>query len=431
MPFTVNVVILFFVAFILLFISGFISVAELSFLSLKPDDINEIEKEKTSTDRYIKKVLKNPELFLATTLIVNNFTNIGFFLISAYSLDLIFDFSENPVLGFILKFVFLILFLLFFGEILPKIYARHNALKTAKSIAQPFYLIEKLFSPLSKLLLSSTKIISKSITKRKYNLSSDELSKVLELTSGESEEKEMLESIVKFYNKTTVEIMISRMDISALDIEAGFDEVINHVTKVGYSRIPVYSESYDNIKGILYVKDLLPHRNKKDDFQWQKLIRPAFFVPETKKIDDLLDEFRTNKVHLAIVVDEFGATSGIVTLEDILEEIVGEITDEFDKDDFRYVKLSDGSYIFEGKISLIDFFKITDLNEKEFEKLIQDIDTLAGLVLEIKGDFPEKREVLEYKKYRFQVLEVKNRRIMKVKFSFKNQLLNEDKEVEG
>lgn len=254
---------------------------------------------------------------------------------------------------------------------------------------------------------------------KRSDVSVDELSKALELTCGElAEEKEMLEGIIGLYNKTVVEIMTSRMDVADLDINTSFKDVLEYVVEVGYSRIPVYSGNMDNIKGILYIKDLLPYLGKHAEFRWQNLIRPAYFVPENKKIDDLLEEFRTTKTHLAVVVDEFGGTSGIVTMEDILEEIVGEISDEYDDEkDSKYIRLADGSYIFDAKILLIDFFRATGLDSKLFGKLANDVDTLAGLILEIKGDFPEKKEVIKYGNFSFRIIEMNKKRILKVKFT--------------
>lgn len=246
----------------------------------------------------------------------------------------------------------------------------------------------------------------------------DQLSKALELKSTEiPEEKEMLAEIIKFYDKTASEIMTSRLDVEDLEIKTPFRQVISFIVESGYSRIPVYLETEDDIKGILYIKDLLPYIDKPDTFRWQSLIRPAYFVPETKKIDDLLEEFRKSKIHMAIVVDEFGGTSGVVTMEDILEEIVGDITDEYDEEEKQYICLTDGSLIFEAKILLIDFFRVIGASPSEFGDLTDDVETLAGLLLEIKGDFPKRREVIDYKNYRFRILEADNRRIRKVKFT--------------
>jgi CBS domain containing-hemolysin-like protein len=259
----------------------------------------------------------------------------------------------------------------------------------------------------------------KFFSRKKTDTPVDGLSKALESTSGEpAEEKEMPEGIIGLYNKTVVEIMTPRVDVADLDIKTDFKDVLKYIVEVGYSRIPVYSGNPDNIKGVLYIKDLLLYLDERTEFQWQNLIRPAFFVPGNKKISDLLKEFKTTKTHLAVVVDEFGGTSGIVTLEDILEEIVGEISDEYDEEkDAEYIRLADGSYIFDAKIRLIDFFRATGLDTKLFGKLTDDVDTLAGLILEIKGDFPEKDEVVDYETFSFRITEMDKRRILKVKFT--------------
>ena len=344
--------------------------------------------------------------------------NVAVVMLCTYGINSVIDFSAAPLLGFILETIVLTFLLLLFGEIMPKIYAQKNSLRFVRRAAPLLNGIVRICSPLSKVLVTSTSIINKALVKKKYDLSVDELSKALELTSTEMpEEKEMLSEIIKFYNKTADEIMTPRLDMEDIDIKMNFRSVIDFVVNTGYSRIPVYTGSEDNIKGILYIKDLLPYVEKPDTFRWQSLIRPAYFVPETKKIDDLLEEFRTNKIHMAIVVDEFGGTSGIVTMEDILEEIVGEISDEYDEDEKQYIRLADGSLIFEAKILLTDFFRVIEADPAEFGKLVEEVETLAGLLLEIKGDFPRRREVIDYKNYRFQVLEIDNRRILKVKFN--------------
>jgi gliding motility-associated protein GldE len=305
-----------------------------------------------------------------------------------------------------------------FGEVIPKIYAQNKPLSFSRRIAPFLNGMEKMTRPFSFLLVESTRSVNTTMKKKSGDVSVDELSKALELTSKElPEEKDMLEGIISLYNKTAVEIMTSRLDVADLDVTTGFKKVIAYIIEVSYSRIPVYSGNQDDIRGILYIKDLLPYLNQPDNFCWQKLIRPAFFVPETKKIDDLLEEFRTNKIHLAVVVDEFGGTSGIVTMEDILEEIVGEINDEYDEDDTKFTRLADGSIIFDAKILLTDFFRATAIDARIFDKLTGEVDTLAGLVLEIKGDFPENKEIVRYKNYSFQVLEIDKKRIFKIKFS--------------
>lgn len=417
-------------AVLLLFASGFISASEVAFFSLKPNDINRIKEGNHPADSVILDLLNNTEFLLATILIANNFVNVAIVMLCTYGINEWLDFSNVPMLGFVLETIVLTFLLLLFGEIMPKIYAKQNTLPFIHKAAPTLLNIQKICKPLAALLVHSTSTINKTLAKKKYDISVDELSKALELTSKAiPEEKEMLAEIIKFYNKTADEIMTSRLDMEDLDIKANFKEVIDTIIKCGYSRIPVYSGTEDNIKGILYIKDLLPYLDKPETFRWQSLIRPAYFVPETKKIDDLLEEFRTNKIHMAIVVDEFGGTSGIVTMEDILEEIVGEISDEYDEDEKQYIRLADGSYIFEAKIQLTDFFRATDTDPAEFEKITEEVETLAGLLLEIKGDFPRRREVIEYKNYRFQILEMDNRRILKVKFNVINAS-EDDKEEE-
>ncbi|MCD8193017.1 MAG: gliding motility-associated protein GldE [Tannerellaceae bacterium] len=415
---TTGPVIALFLALLLLLVSGFISASEVAFFSLTPADINDIKEENNPSDPLIRRLLDRSEYLLATILIVNNFVNVAVVMLCTYAIHSWINFSAVPVLGFVLETVALTFLLLLMGEIMPKIYAQRNSLRFVRASVSILNGLEKLCRPLSRLLVTSTSLINKALRKKKYDLSVDELSKALELTSTEMpEEKEMLEEIIKFYNKTASEIMTSRLDVEDLDIKSSFRAVVDFIIRSGYSRIPVYAGSQDNIKGILYIKDLLPYIDKPDTFRWQSLIRPAYFVPETKKIDDLLEEFRTNKIHMAIVVDEFGGTSGIVTMEDILEEIVGDISDEYDEDEKQFIRMADGSLIFEAKISLNDFFRITDVEEAEFGKLTDDVDTLAGLILEIKGDFPRRREVIEYGNCSFQILEMDNRRILKVKFN--------------
>ncbi len=415
---TVGAVVALSLVFLLLFVSAFVSASEVAFFSLNPGELNEIQEEKSPADPLILRLLGRSEYLLASILITNNFVNVAVVMLCTYAFHSLFDFYTNPVVGFILETVILTFLLLLFGEIMPKIYAQNNTLKYVRRTAGILNGIEHACRPLSNVLVKSTTFINKILVKKKYDLSVDELSKAIELTSEEiKEEKEMLEEILKFYNKTASEIMTPRLDVEDIDIKENFRKVIDFIIESGYSRIPVYSGTEDHIKGILYIKDLLPFIDKPDTFRWQSLIRPAYFVPETKKIDDLLEEFRTNKIHMAIVVDEFGGTSGIVTMEDILEEIVGEISDEYDDDEQQFIRLADGSLIFEAKIPLTDFFRVVDVEEEEFDDLTDEVDTLAGLLLEIKGDFPKRREIIDYKDFRFQILEVDNRRIQKVKFN--------------
>jgi gliding motility-associated protein GldE len=398
-------------------VSAIISAAEMAFFSLTPSHKIEIEESESSFDVIIQSLLPQSERLLATVLIWNNFVNVGVVVLSSYAFNQTIDFSNAPVVGFIFETIFLTFLILLFGEILPKVYAQNNSLKYTRKMASLLKVLVKFTRPFSSILINSTLFINHVFKKKVNDVSVDELSKALELTSNElTEEKEMLEGIIGLYNKTAVEIMTSRMDVADLDIKTGFKEVIQYIIEVGYSRIPVYSGNQDDIKGILYIKDLLPYLDKHAEFRWQSLIRPAFFVPENKKIDDLLEEFRTTKTHLAVVVDEFGGTSGVVTMEDILEEIVGEISDEYDEDDSKFIRLADGSFIFDAKILLTDFFRATSLDTKTFGKLTDEVDTIAGLILEIKGDFPAKKEIITFENYFFQILEMDKKRILKVKF---------------
>jgi gliding motility-associated protein GldE len=307
--------------------------------------------------------------------------------------------------------------LLLFGEIMPKIYTAKDPLQFCRKAVGGIMFCRRLFWPISNILLRTGMLAEKVVQKENHVLSVDDLEQALELTDKEDikEEQRMLEGIVRFGDETAKEIMTSRQDVVDLDFKVPFPEVIKCIVENNYSRIPVYQENSDNIRGILYIKDLLPHLNKGDNFRWQSLIRPPYFVPETKKIDDLLREFQENKVHIAIVVDEFGGTSGIVTLEDILEEIVGEINDEYDEDEKNYVRINSNTFIFEGKTLLSDFYKILNLDDTIFEDVEGDADTLAGLMLELKGDFPKLHEKIDFKNFTFEIVEIEERRIAKVK----------------
>ncbi len=405
-------------ALFLLIISAFISASEIAFFSLEQDDLNTIRKGEHSSDNTIQHFLKNPAYLLATILVLNNLVNVTVVMLCAYGLNSIFALPYISGGSIVVQIAVITFLLLLFGEIIPRIYASKNSLRFVRKSAPALSAAVKVIRPVAKILVSSTDMINKMLAKKRNELSVDDLSMALELTSSEiPEEKEMLADIIKFYSKTAKEIMTSRLDMEDIEIKADFPFVIDSIIKTGYSRIPVFSGTEDNIRGILYIKDLLPYLDKPAAFRWQSLIRPAYFVPETKKIDDLLEEFRTNKIHMAIVVDEFGGTSGLVTMEDILEEIVGDISDEYDEEEKQYSLLSDGSYIFEAKIQLSDFFRVVNVNEDEFGSLTEEVETLAGLLLEIKGDLPERREIIDYKQYRFQVLEADNRRILKVKYT--------------
>ena len=414
---TIGAIIAILLAVLLLYASGFVSASEIAFFSLSPVDLSEIEEGKHTSDRRISALLNDSERLLATILISNNFVNVTIIMLCNYFFASTIHFGNSVILEFLLITVVLTFLLLLFGEIMPKIYSAQNTLKFCRKAAPAISFLKKFFSPLSALLVRSSFLVNRCVAKRNYNISVDELSQALELTdkSEISEESNILEGIIRFGEETAKEVMTSRLDMVDLEINTPYSEVLKCIVENAYSRIPVYAESRDNIKGILYIKDLLPHLGKGDNFRWQTLVRPAYFVPETKMIDDLLRDFQANKIHIAIVVDEFGGTSGIVTMEDIIEEIVGEINDEYDDEERTYVKLNDRTYIFEAKTLLSDFYKIMKIDSNIFERVEGDADTLAGLLLEIKGEFPVLHEHLDYENYHFEVLEMNTRRILKVK----------------
>ena len=402
---------------ILLIASGFASGAEIAFFSLSPNDLNELDGEKRSVDGKIKFLREDSERTLATILITNNLVNVTIIMLCNYFFAHVISFGNAYWLEFLVITVLLTFLLLLFGEIMPKVYCAQHALSVCRAIASTIVGLRRLFYPLSSILIRTGVLAEKVLQKENHMLSVDDLEQALELTDKEElkEEKNMLEGIVRFGDETAKEVMTSRQDVVALDFRSSYPEVLRCIVENNYSRIPVYQESMDNVRGILYIKDLLPHLNKPANFRWQSLIRPPYFVPETKKIDDLLRDFQENKVHIAIVVDEFGGTSGIVTLEDILEEIVGEINDEYDEEEKSYVRVNANTYVFEGKTLLSDFNKILSLDDKQFDEVQGDADTLAGLMLELKGDFPQLHEKLEFQNFRFEVVEMDEHRISKVK----------------
>lgn len=407
----------------LLIVSGTISASEIAFFSLSPVEINKLEEERTDTDKGILALRKDSERTLATILITNNFVNVTIIMLCNYLFAKVIDFGDALWLQFIVVTVLLTFLLLLFGEIMPKIYSSQHPLTFCRKAYGFIVLVRKLFWPIASLLLYSRPLAAKIVQKDNRVLSVDDLEQALELTdkSELKEEQSMLKGIIRFGDETAKEVMTSRQDVVDLEIKMSFADVLKCIVDNNYSRIPVYQDNNDNIKGILYIKDLLPHLTKSSNFRWQSLIRPPYFVPETKKIDDLLREFQQNKVHIAVVVDEFGGTSGIITLEDILEEIVGEINDEYDDDEKNYVKLNKTTYIFEGKTLLSDFYKILKIDEDEFASVEGEADTLAGLLLEIKGDFPKIDETITFKKYNFEATEVDERRILKIKLIIKNE----------
>lgn len=428
LPFTLDILIALIASVVLLAISGIISSSEVAFFSLNKHSMEELENEHGSVGEKIQKLNENPHRLLATILISNNLVNVTIVLLLAYAITTFVDFSSAPFAGFVFQTVIVTFLLLLFGEILPKIYASQKSKAVTLNTASFIYFLSKFFSPVISLMINSTSIVNNRLARhQRRNISKDELSQALELTSDSTDEdKEILEGIIRFGDKRVIDIMTSRVDMVVIDLKINFKQLLELLIKAGYSRIPVYTETRDNIKGILYAKDILPHLDKPANFRWQSLIRPAFYVPETKMIDDMLSDFQLNKVHLAIVVDEYGGTSGLITLEDILEEIVGDITDEYDVEEKLFTKIDNHTFVFEAKIQLNDFFKIDEIDESLFAKLSGEVETLAGLILEIKGEMPSKNEQFDFHHYVFEILAVDNRRIKKVKLFIKNDPRKEE-----
>ena len=407
------------VSVLLLFCSAFVSASEIAFFSLSPSELSEIEEETHNSDRKILKLKENNEHLLATILISNNFVNVAIImLLNFFFSKWVYFGPGTELLQFVLMTVLLTFLLLLFGEIMPKIYSKSHTLLFCRMAAPTLYLLDKIFHPLSLLLMGSKKITSHIVNHEAQSLTVDELEQALELTDKNeiAEESSMLEGIIRFGGESVKEIMTPRVDMVGLEIHTSFDDVLKCIVENNYSRIPVYLDNEDNIRGILYIKDLLPHLDKTTKrFRWQSLIRPAMVVPETKMIDDLLRDFQTQKVHIAIVVDEFGGTSGIVTMEDIIEEIVGEINDEYDEEETPYVKLNQNTFLFEAKTQLSDFSKIMNLDDEFFDPVVGEADTLAGLLLEIKGEFPKLHECIDYENIHFEVMKMDERRIVEIK----------------
>ena len=421
-PLTPAIVVAAVLAAFLLFLSGFASGSEIAFFSLSPQDLDELDPEKNDKDRKIQMLRDDSERTLATILIMNNLVNVTIIMLCNFAIGSLVAFKVQW-LEFLLITVLLTFLLLLYGEIMPKVFSRQNPLAFCRMAVNGVMLMRKLFWPIESILITSGVIAEKAVPKEKRQLSVDDLEQALELTDKDDikDEKSMLQGIIRFGDETAKEVMTSRQDIVSIDIRCGFQEVLTSIAENNYSRIPVYQDNGDNIRGILYIKDLLPHLSKPSNFRWQSLMRPPYFVPETKKIDALLREFQENKVHIAIVVDEFGGTSGLVTLEDILEEIVGEINDEYDEEEKSYSKLNYNTYLFEGKTLLSDFCKILQIDDDEFDDVAGDADTLAGLLLEQKGDFLSIHERWDYKRYSFEVMAVEVRRISRVKVTVHNK----------
>ncbi len=411
-------VVAFVVALLMLVLSAFMSSSEIAFFSLTRSDLEKCSENDTNTDRRILALLKDPERLLATILITNDFVNVGVVMLLNYFFMSVIEFSASAKwLEFILLTVVLTFALLLFGEVMPKLYSKNNVHSFSRFAANGLYLIHCLLKPFSALLVRSAAFTDRIASRTNYSLSVDELEQALELTDKKEigEQQNMLEGIIRFGDETVKEVMTSRLDMVMLDIHAPYSEVLRCAAENAYSRIPVYSRKQDDIRGVLYIKDLLPYLNRGDNFRWQSLIRQPFFVPETKKIDDLLCDFQTVRVHMAIVVDEFGGLSGLVTLEDIIEEIVGEINDEFDEPDTSYERLDERTVLFDGRTLLSDFYKIMNLDADDFETVAGEADTLAGLLLEIKGEFPLLHEILECNNIRFEVVQKDKHRLAKIK----------------
>ena len=415
---TPGIVVAAILAAMLIFMSGFASGSEIAFFSLTPSDIDSLDPEHDNADKNIEILRHDSERTLATILVTNNFVNVTIIMLFNYIFSSLITFKAEWFEIFCVT-ILLTFLLLLFGEIMPKVYCRQNALSFCRRSAHIIMVLRKLFWPIESILLKSGDIAEKAVRKENRQLTADDLEQALELTDKNEikDEKSMLQGIIRFGDETAKEVMTSRQDIVDLDIKSSYADVLKCIVENNYSRIPVYQDNTDNIRGILYIKDLLPHLSKSANFRWQSLIRPPYFVPETKKIDDLLREFQDNKVHIAIVVDEFGGTSGIVTLEDILEEIVGEINDEYDEEEKYYSKLNYNTFVFEGKTLLTDLCRILQVDEEEFSDVEGDADSLAGLLLEMKGDFLSVHERIDYKHYTFEILEIEERRISRVKIT--------------
>jgi len=396
--------------------SAMISGSEVAYFSLGPSDRSILEESDSGRSRMANKLLKSPERLLATILITNNFINIAIIILSAFILNTVMEIAEPRWLEFLVQVVIVTFLLLLFGEILPKLYANRYAVRFSLFVSYPLEVCRRIFYPLASILITSTSLVKNRMAKKDKDITMDQLSDAIDLTADDiAEEKNLLEGIVKFGNIDVSEIMKPRIDMVSIDIQTRLDELIRIINESGYSRIPIYAETFDNIKGILYIKDILPHITKGKKFKWQSLIRPPFYVPENKKIDDLLHEFQTKRRHMAIVIDEYGGTSGIITLEDILEEIVGDITDESDEHELHHKQLDKNTFIFEGKILLNDFYKITETPDDIFDSVKGEADTLAGLILEIKGEFPAVGTTIEYENLRFHIESVDKRRIKQIK----------------
>ncbi len=409
---------------LLLIFSGLVSGSETAFFSLQPADLKRLRSKLGKKGQKVLLLRDKPKILLATILISNNFVNVGIVVISTYLTGILFNLTINPVLTFLVQIVVVTSFLLIFGEIMPKIYANKEAVSFSVFMARPLEVLIILFKPLSLLLIGSTSFIDKRLAKKKLDFNMSELSDAIDMTVDDNtpeEEKMILKGIATFGEKEASEVMRSRVNVTAIDVEMNFEEVMHIVIESGYSRIPVFKETFDHVEGILYIKDLLPLIDLPHTFNWKKLIRPAFFIPENKRINDLLQEFRQKKIHLAIVVDEYGGTSGIITLEDVLEEIVGEISDEFDIENeaFHYKKIDENTYLFDAKTLLNDLCKILNIDDDYFDEYKGESDSLGGLILELEGKIPARGEKIRQGIFLFEIMDADERKINEVKVTIK------------
>lgn len=404
-------------AVVLLVLSAFVSGSEIAFFSLSPEETDKLDADRSTSDERILRWQEHSERLLATILIANNLVNVAIVMLLGYAAGKMVSFGGAVWLEFLSLTVVLTFLLLLFGEIMPKVWCVQHALSFVRGGSGVLAFLETLFWPLSSLLIRSKMFTDRFVRHQVDALTVDDLEKAMQLTDTKdiAEESKMLKSIIRFGGEMCKEVMTPRVDMVDIDIRTPFPKVLECIVENNYSRIPVFQGSEDNIKGILYIKDLLPHLSKPANFRWQTLIRAPYFVPETKMIDDLLRDFQEHKVHMAIVVDEFGGTSGLVTMEDIIEEIVGEIHDETDEEEKGYQRLNKNTWVFDGRTQLIDFSKVMQLEEDFFEEVEGDADTLAGLILELKGDFPELNERITYRQFAFEVTEMDERRIVSVK----------------
>jgi putative hemolysin len=412
-----NLVFGFVAIFVLLFCSALVSGAEVALFSLSQKDIDDTLQENPSKGKIISKLLEKPKKLLATLLVANNFVNIGVVILFLFIGKNLFSAVSSPFLKFCIEVIIVTFLILLFGEVLPKVYASRNNIKFAKWVAYPIAALDKLLSPISLPMRKVTIYLHNKLGKQKTNFSVDQLSQALELTDSDessSEEQKILEGIVSFGNTDAKQVMSPRMDIFALEIEESFQTIYSKIVEKGFSRIPVYRDNIDQIEGVLFVKDLLRHIDK-EEFDWKTLIREPFFIPENKKIDNLLKDFQNMKSHLAIVVDEYGGTSGLVSLEDIIEEIVGDISDEFDGDNANFSKIDDKNYLFEGKTNLKDFYRIIDVDEELFESTKGEAETLAGFILEVLGNFPHKDQKITFENCTFTIESVDKKRVKQIK----------------